>query len=1062
MKKLSLILAMVLGTFGFAMAQKTLTGKVSDTKGEPLVGASVVVKGTTTGTVTDLDGKYALTVPTSATTLVITYVGFKTTEVAIGASNVVDIELSDNSSVLADFVVTGTGIATDKRKVAMDVQTLSAKQLPQTPTSSIDQALVGKVAGAQISSVNGTPGAKASILLRGINTINRGTSPMIMMDGVEMGATDINSIDPNSIERVEIVQGAAAASIYGAQGANGVIQIFSKKGKSGQLNIDFSTSYVNSSYLNIGGVEKARFHGFKTDASNNVIGSSGKPLVLNPELGLYEENLIWASTDPTVQINKPYDKNLQYVDHFKMFLQDATTTNNSLSISGGKDKFDFSISAGHNTQGSNFVNNGDFKRSNLTSNIGVELAKGLTLRSITQLAYTNRTINDEGGNSTIFALFNTRPFVDYSAKLADGNYPAFLGGAQGVNGTNPFFINQYSSQNQKTIDIIQGLNLTYSPIKYLELAAKYGINYQNQDFQSIYQNQSENVNVQETGYWWYSRNDGAPTGELLNNLYRTTFQNLLTSATLRFDFKEDFKINVPIKSSTQVAYDYRNKQFRRYRAQGIELPTYSPFTIAQAASQQIRDDYSEPFVTFGALVNQHFDFGEVAGVSAGIRSDYSSAFGEGSKPFTFPRGDAYFRVSALDFWQNGNLGKILPEVKLRAAYGEAGIQPKPFDRYVTLSTKTVGSTNAFYFPAKQSNPALNVEVSKELEFGADISIAASKTDWFSSIIFSPTYWKRSTENAIWDVDAAPSAGIATIKDNSFSLGSNGFQFSLKAAIANKKDFTWDFTANFGKQTSEITAIRGPEVVLVTAAGSTGYVLAPGKKIGQLFGYVGLKSLDQKDEFGEFMLPQDQASKYEVASNGWVVNKATKAPYFSANQYSFGDPNPDFNMSFINSISYKGFLKLDFQFDWVQGSNIYNQTKEWMYRDGIHSDYAKPFTIGGETGAWSAFYRGVYAERSRNGTKDYFYEDASFVRLRNLQLAIDLGQIFKVGFAKRLQVVVAGRNLWTKTKYTGMDPEVNSSNVYSGDGQGNSAWDRGTDHNTMPNLKSFQVGLNVGF
>jgi hypothetical protein len=161
------------------------------------------------------------------------------------------------------------------------------------------------------------------------------------------------------------------------------------------------------------------------------------------------------------------------------------------------------------------------------------------------------------------------------------------------------------------------------------------------------------------------------------------------------------------------------------------------------------------------------------------------------------------------------------------------------------------------------------------------------------------------------------------------------------------------------------------------------------------------------------------------------------------------------------------LKLDFQFDWVQGSHIYNQTKEWMYRDGIHSDYAKPFTINGETGAWSAFYRGVYAERSRNGTKDYFYEDASFVRLRNLQLAVDLGQIFKVGFAKRLQVVVAGRNLWTKTKYTGMDPEVNSSNVYksdatSGDAAGNSAWDRGTDHNTMPNLRSLQVGINVGF
>ncbi len=1054
MKKLSLVLTLVLFACGFAIAQKTISGSVKDQKGEPMIGASILVKGTTTGMVTDIDGNYSLNIPAGATTIVVSFAGFQTQEVTLGASNVVDIVLGE--ATLQEFVVTGTGVATDKRRVPIDVQTIGAKALPNAPTASIDQALVGKIAGAQISSVNGTPGAKASILLRGINTINRGTTPMIMIDGVEMGSTDINSIDLNSIERVEVVQGAAAASIYGAQGANGVIQLFTKKGKSGQLNIDFSTSYINNQYLNIGGLEKARFHGFKTDASNNVIGSSGKPLTIDPELGTYSENLIWLSTDPTVQINKPYDQNLKYVDHFKMFLKPSNSTNNSLFISGGKDKFDFSVGASHNTQESNFVGNGDYKRTNLTANIGIELAKGLTFRTTTQLAYTNSTINDQGGNATIFALFNTRPFVDYSVKLPDGNYPAFLGNAQGVNGTNPFFINQYASKSSKTVDLIQGMNLAYTPFKILELNAKYGLNYQNQDDQSIYQNQSQNVNVIETDYFWSSNNPGS-TGEINNNLYRTTFQNLLTSATLRLDFKDDLHVNIPIKSSTQVAYDYRNRKFRRNLTTGIGVPTYTPFTIAQASTQQIREDYNEPFVTFGYLVNQHFDFGEVAGVSAGFRSDYSSAFGGGSKPFTFPRGDAYFRVSGFNFWKDGKLGSILPEVKLRAAYGEAGIQPKPFDRYVTLSTKTVGGSNSFYFPANQSNPALDVEVSKELEVGADISIAASKSDWFSSIIFSPTYWKRETQNAIWDVDAAPSSGVGTLKDNSFSLASNGFQFSLKTQVASLRDFTWDFIANFGHQTSEITAVKGAPVVLISAAGSTGYVLEAGKKIGQLSGYLGLHSLDEQRD-GKFLLPQDQIGNYEVASNGWVVNKTTKAPYFTPGQYSFGDPNPKFNMAFINSISFKKIVTLNFQFDWINGSHIYNQTKEWMYRDGIHSDYAQPITINGETGAWSAFYRGVYAERSRNGTKSYFYEDASFVRLRNLELSFDLSKIINMDVFKRVQLSVGGRNLWTKTKYTGLDPEINSSNVYGS----NSAWDRGTDHNTMPNLRSYQVGLNVGF
>jgi TonB-dependent starch-binding outer membrane protein SusC len=1060
MKKLSLILAMVLGTFGFAMAQKTLAGKVSDAKGDPLVGASVVVKGTTTGTVTDLDGKYSLSVPASATTLVITFVGFKTSEVAIGASSVLDVTLAENGNVLADFVVTGTGVATDKRKVPIDVQTIGARALPQTPTASIDQALVGKIAGAQISSVNGTPGAKASILLRGINTLNRGTSPMIMMDGVEMGATDLNTVDLAAIERVEVVQGAAAASIYGAQGANGVIQLFSKKGKAGQLNIDFSSTYVNNSFLNIGGLKKANLHSFETDASNNVVGSSGKPISIDPDYGTYSENLLWNTT-ATDKINKPYDKNFQYIDHFKMFLQDAATTNNSLTISGGKDKFDFSVGLSHNAQGSNFIDNGDFKRTNFRANLGVELAKGLTLRSTTQLAYTNSTINDGGGNGTIFALFNTRPFVDFSKKLSDGNYPSYIGDAQGVNGQNPFYINQYSSTSDKKYDIIQGLNLTYSPFKVLELSAKYGLNYQNNNVQYIYQNQNGNANAVDQGSP-VSTSRGGLGGEIDNEVYGTTFQNVLTSATLRLDFKDDLGINLPIKSSTQVAYDYRNRQFRRYRVAGVDLPAFTPVTIQQAASQRVLEDYNEPFVTFGALVNQHFDFGEVAGVSAGFRSDYSSAFGQGSKPFSFPRGDAYLRLSALNFWKDGALGKILPEVKLRAAYGEAGIQPKPFDRYVTASTKTIGASNVVYFPAAQSNPALQVEVSKETEVGMDISIAAGKGDWFSSIIFSPTYWKRSTNNAIWDVDVAPSKGFNTIKDNSFSLASSGYQFSLNTQIADKRDFKWNAIINFGQQSSEITAVSGQPVVLTSAAGSTGYTLKAGDKIGQIFGYLGLHSLTDKAPDGTFLLAQDQVADYEVAGNGWVVNKATKLPYFSANKYSFGDPNPKFNLAFINSITFKNFVTLNFQFDWINGSHIYNQTKEWMYRDGIHSDFTKPFSINGESAAWSAFYYGVYTQRARNGTKSYFYEDASFLRLRNLELSFDLSKVINANFCKRLILTVGGRNLWTLTNYTGMDPEVNSSNVFSNNGAGNSAWDRGTDHNTMPNLRSYQVGLNVGF
>ncbi len=1060
MKKLSLLFLLFFSVVGTILAQRTISGKVADSKGEALIGVNVLAKGTSAGTSTDVDGNYRLDVPVNASTIVVSYTGYATQEITLGASNVIDMMLETDSKFISEIVVTGTGVATDKSRVSVDVQALNSKALPPAPSASVDQALVGKIAGAQISSVNGSPGAKVSILLRGINSINRSTNPMIMLDGVEMGATELQTIDLNVIDRVEVVQGAVAASIYGAQGANGVIQLFTKRGKSGKINIDFSTSYATNSYINVGNLRKADLHGFKTNANGEVTDADGaKVLSVDPATSSYLDNVSFESTDPTVKIEKPYGKNLPYYDHFKMFLQDANTINNSLSVSGGTERFDFAISASDNRQGSNFKNNGDYRRSNLMTNLGFEIFKGLKFRSITQLGYTNSTINDGGANSTIYALFNSRPFANYEGKLPDGTYPAYLGDATGVNGLNPFYINENSTSSEKRLDLNQNLNLNYQPVKFLEFDVKYGLNYRTDNNDYLYRNQAANPNVQQWEAWWFNVNNGAPTGETNNYQTTTRFTNLLSSAILKFDFKEDFKINVPIKSTTQIAYDYRNKTQNEFRTVGIGVPDYTPFTEQQTGQQQITRDRTTPFVTFGYLLNQNFEVGDFLSIGGGFRSDYSSAFGGGSKPFTFPRGNANLRLSSFDFWKNGMLGKVLPVFKLRGGFGSAGIQPKPFDRYPLLETKSIGG-NAFYIPSTQPNPNLEVELSKEVEYGADISLAALKGQWLNSITISPTYWKRSTDNAIWNVDVAPSSGINSIKDNSFSLGSSGLQIATKIQVAETKNFAWDLTVNYSNQSSKITKIKGEPVVLTTAAGSTGYILEAGTEVGQLFGFLALNDVNAKDKNGASYIPEADKSKYEVASNGYVVNKTSKAPYFTAKQYSFGDPNPDFMLSFINGFSFKKLLNFNFQFDWVQGAHRYNQTKEWMYRDGIHSDYQVPITINGETAAWSAFYRGVYAERARNGTKSYFYEDASFVRLRNIDLTVNIHELVKVKALRNCQLILSGRNLWTKTKYTGMDPEANSSNVYV-DGD-NSPWDRGTDHNTMPNLKSYQVGLRVGF
>jgi len=241
---------------------KKVSGKVTSAEdGSGLPGVTVQIKGTGKGTQSDVNGNYSLSVPSSAT-LVFSFVGLNPQSVAVGNQTVINVKLATDSRQLSEVVVTGTGSAIDKRSTAIDVQAITAKNLPSVPGASVDQALVGKIAGAQISSGNGMPGQPVNIVLRGINTINRGTTPMILLDGIELGSTDLNSIDLNIVDRVEVIQGAAAATIYGAQGANGVIQLFSKKGKSGKVNIDISSSVITGTPLNVGNVRKAKLTRF--------------------------------------------------------------------------------------------------------------------------------------------------------------------------------------------------------------------------------------------------------------------------------------------------------------------------------------------------------------------------------------------------------------------------------------------------------------------------------------------------------------------------------------------------------------------------------------------------------------------------------------------------------------------------------------------------------------------------------------------------------------------------------------------------------------------------------
>jgi TonB-linked SusC/RagA family outer membrane protein len=1090
--------------FGTALAQNpTVTGRVTDEKGDPIAGASIQVKGTRNGATANTDGTFTLKVA-NGTSLVVSALGYEPKTVAAAAN--LTVKLAADVKALSEVVVTGSGVATSRKKLGISTESIGSAKLPIVPAASIDQALVGKIPGAQISTVSGNPGDQVNIVLRGINTVQGGTRPLVLLDGVEVPFSSLTTIDLTQVDRVEVVQGAASASLYGAQGANGVIQIFTKRGQKGKINVNVSSSYAVSSFINSGNFGKAKLHGYLTDASGNIISAgnsggftAGQPLSIDPVLGsllgsgslayrygsniggitgipgLTQNYTRYGILDPRNKFDQEYKGALQYHDHFAEIFQDAQTLNNSININGGGDKNDFSLTVSNNHANSPFLrNNGYLDRTNITANIGAEIFKNFTIRSITNIAYTANTMhpglgapggtffgygNSNAGVGQIYGFLNTSPFLSIADTVVGGKHPVYQKASfVSVNAGNPYYQVDYTSGNSKKYDIIQNFEANYKINKNFTLNAKYGISYRNENDVWTYYNQS----LDESSNYYESWAGPGPdnTGAINNYQYNMTKQNFTANAVGTSDFQRDFGLKIPITTSTLVGFDYRKNVYKELDGYGYGLQLNPPFTLTSTQERNYSFDYNETFVTYGYVVDQKIDWANHAGITGGFRTDYSSAFGAGSKPFTFPHYNGYVNLESFKFFDG--LSNTINSWKLRAAYGQAGIQPGTFDRYPVLNLQPTGPDIAYTNQSSAKNPNLDVEVSTETEFGTDLSLGLLKSgNWLRSLNASFTYWKRNTDNAIFAQNVPPSSGGTSLLTNAIALSSNGIQFSVNVPVLSTKNFNWDFTTNWGKQTSMIDKVEGGDIPLLSYAGSTGLALAAGRKIGELYGYKALKSVGELRADGTPFIPTASQSNYELV-NGRVVNKTTKAIFFSDEATSLGDPNPTFTSSFINNFTFKQAITFGFQFDWIEGAHLYNQTKEWMFRDGISSDFTKPVTINGETGAWTAYYASAYYALGNtakgvgnNVTKDFFYYDASFVRLRNISLGIDFAKFAKFNWAKKAQLVLSGRNLLTFTKYDGLDPEISS-------GASNSSYDRGVDHSTIPNMKSFQISLNLGF
>ncbi|MGI9174881.1 MAG: TonB-dependent receptor plug domain-containing protein [Rhodothermales bacterium] len=648
-------LVLLTPTLGFAQ-QATVSGLITDDRGEPLIGANVVIEELTIGATTNTDGRYTITVPEGrangqAATLLARFIGYASARRPITlepGEQTQDFELAEDLLNLEEVVVTGTGTATSTKRLGINVESVDAEKLQTAPALTVESALAGKIAGANIQQSSGQPGTAASITLRGINSLGS-TTPMILIDGIEIstesnyagtsedgstaGGGDIffNSssrladIDFSDVERIEVVKGAAAATIYGAQRANGVIQIFTKSGQAGRPRLSLTTSFSADESIDL--VDKAQFHFYDTESDGTIVG-----VARNPETGQW--TLPSFDITPESVSNKPFAETT--FNALNDVLRTGITQRYGASLSGGSEAITYLVSANLTNQEGVLANTFQ-DRSSYRANIGLKPLDNLDIDVRTNFISVQNRGTETGDNVDApfpNALFSPQ-FIDLGARDAQGRIVSTP--IENDTGTNPLFEWEVVNKNIETVRFITGLGANYRPFGWLELDYTLGVDHYNYTYDELMRN--------------FEDNEIAVLDPKVGRVTRLADESSNLTSTLSSFIRANLRPR--LQSTTQFAFDVRRELFTQTFTRGQGLPPFETTTTLRAASDPAIDEFRSEFKTFGLLVNEKLEWREAIGTSFGGRFDYSSAFGEGSEPNFFPRGDLFVRLSQFGLWDGG-------------------------------------------------------------------------------------------------------------------------------------------------------------------------------------------------------------------------------------------------------------------------------------------------------------------------------------------------------------------------------------------------------------------------
>ena len=992
----------------------TVTGMVTSFEsGEALIGVSVLVKGTSSGTVTDIDGKFSVEADKDAT-LVISYTGFKTLEVPVNGQTNLAIQMSNDIELLDQVVVVGYG-SRRKSDVTGAVSSVKTEELTAFPVLDAAQALQGRAAGVVVQSNNGgEPGAPINIKIRGNTSISANSSPLIVVDGF-VGAT---LPQPNDIASMEILKDASATAIYGSRGSNGVVLVTTKKGRTGKLVVELNSVY-----------------GFANTANE-------LDLLNADEFAAYQNQIRDNQGNPEPYVQGPANTNWQDVIY-----DSGHTQNHQLSFSGGSEKVNFYASGNYFNQDGVVINSG-FERATFLTNIDAQVSDkiqiGLNLfgsRSTKDGVTTQSDGSVTVGNDDVISLA-ARFAPDKAIRNEDGTFTT--NDAIGDELDNPFAVATERDDETVTDRFRANVFASFEIIENLTFKTTFGISTRNED-RGIYQPSTLKVTASAVG--GRARVTSAARTTVISENY-LTYQ------------KEVGKGNLTLLAG----YSYQQDDTKAFGAAGTGFLSdqFSYFALGTATGLlQPASSFSEVEIQsqFGRV---NYDFDDKYLITATLRRDGASNFAANNKYALFPSAALGWKIHNEDFLK-GN--ENITSLKLRVSYGATGnpsISPyQSLSRFGSLYASRNGQTVFAITPDQPANPDLKWETSYQTNVGIDLGIINNRVN------VSLDYYNIDTKDLILGNNGIPEYfGFQNdeILTNLGEINNRGFEVSLNTRNIVKGDFRWntDFNISFNK--NEVKALINDDDLFGNAAPSyfsvdRSYVLRVGEEVGLFYGfdYAGVY------QGGDF--PAGTATfEGGVAGDPLFFDIAdedgmTDGEITADDRTTIGNPNPDFTYGITNSFTYKDF-DLNIFFQGSQGGEIFNMTEVQLNNGDSNTtrDYFE--------NAWTTSNTDTDQPRVGNNSNreisSRFVEDGSYLRLKNISLGYNLTSsvVDKIGLGA-VRLAVSAQNLLTFTNYSGLDPEVNFFGD-AGDNNTSSNTVQGFDFGNYPTVKTVTFSLNVKF